>query len=187
MGGDDPMIGPGRGSARPPRYAPNRPLPPYAFVPGRWPHPLRDPDGHGFAAAEERVVLDPEDPRACRTFLEGIDCFNHGYYWEAHEQWEAIWNGAGRHGPVAELAQGLIKLAAACVKVRQGYRSAARSLATAAAEQLAELGREHELFAGVDLDHAHRLAVWLAERAAELPADPSAAVEVVLPESVTLA
>src|SRR4051794_23916492 len=30
------------------RLLPDEPLPPYSFVPGRFPHPVRDPAGHSF-------------------------------------------------------------------------------------------------------------------------------------------
>jgi predicted metal-dependent hydrolase len=46
--------------------------------------------------------------------------FNAGYYWEAHEAWEGLWHAHGRLGPTANVLKGLIKLAAAGVKVRQG-------------------------------------------------------------------
>jgi hypothetical protein len=46
--------------------------------------------------------------------------FNHGYYWEAHEAWEGVWIAAGRAGVDANFLKGLIKLAAAGVKAREG-------------------------------------------------------------------
>ena len=39
-----------------PRYAPDRDLPPYAFLPGRDPHPTRDPKGHSYASSAEPAV-----------------------------------------------------------------------------------------------------------------------------------
>ena len=41
-------------------------------------------------------------------------------YWEAHEAWEELWHACGRMGPTADFLRGLIKLAAAGVKVREG-------------------------------------------------------------------
>ena len=35
------------------RYLPRRPFPPYAFLPGRDPHPTSDPRGHSFRAEPE--------------------------------------------------------------------------------------------------------------------------------------
>jgi predicted metal-dependent hydrolase len=63
-----------------------------------------------------------------------MDLFNHGYYWEAHEAWESLWHAAGRTGPVADFLKGLIKLAAAGVKVAEGNQDGARSHAKRAAE-----------------------------------------------------
>jgi hypothetical protein len=93
----------------PPRLAPDLPFPPYAFVPGRHPHPLREATGDGASAPPS----DAEQRHA-------VDLFNHGYYWEAHEVWEAWWHIAGRHSAEGRLLQGLIGLAAAGVKAREG-------------------------------------------------------------------
>lgn len=46
-------------------------------------------------------------------YLRGIDLFNHGFYWESHEAWEAVWISAGRRGSVADFLKALIKVAAA--------------------------------------------------------------------------
>ncbi len=60
---------------------------------------------------------DPEEWRACRNYLYGIDLFNHGFYWEAHEAWEGLWVACGRRGPTATYLQAL-NLAAAGFKAR---------------------------------------------------------------------
>ena len=104
-----------------PRLVPDHALPPYAYVPGQLPHPVRDPGGHSFGPRPEDI--EPPDPErwwACCTYLYGIDLFNHGYYWEAHEVWEGLWNACGRRGAVSAFFQGLIALAAAGLKVRLG-------------------------------------------------------------------
>lgn len=104
-----------------PRYAPEFSFPPYAFVPGRHPHPVRDPEGHSFGQEE-----DPLPPPERQQILEhpqfhfGVDLFNHGYYWEAHEVWEGLWHACGRRGELADFLKALIKLAAAGVKAREG-------------------------------------------------------------------
>jgi len=104
-----------------PVLLPGKPMPAYSYVPGKFPHPIRDPNGHSFGEiAEEVVELDPRQWRECEQYLRGIDLFNHGFYWEAHESWEAVWNAAGRQGSVADFIKGLIKLAAASVKAREG-------------------------------------------------------------------
>ena len=107
-----------------PRYAPEIPFPPYSYVSGQWPHPLRDPAGHSYGTTHAPLVL-PEQTawRSCREYCYAVDLWNAGYYWEAHEQWEALWHAAGRKGTAADLFKGLIKLAAAGVKVREGRRA----------------------------------------------------------------
>lgn len=121
----------------PPRYTPARPLPPYAYVPGHGlPHPVTDPRGHSSTAR-----LAPQPPAAVARFPTGsaaghrdlaatlaadddwryaVDLFNGGWYWEAHEAWEGFWHALGRSTPEARFVQGLIHLAAAAVKIREG-------------------------------------------------------------------
>ncbi len=97
----------------------DHPLPPYSYVPGMFPHPVSDPDGHGCATPVDSP-MDPHRWWHCRVYLYGCDLFNHGYYWEAHECWEAIWHSLGRQGLLADFLKALIKLAAALVKAREG-------------------------------------------------------------------
>ena len=105
----------------PPRLLPDRPFPPYAYLPGRTPHPTRDPEGHGHGAVPHAPEApDPDHWRACADYLYGIDLFNHGFYWEAHEAWEGLWVACGREGPTATYLQALINLAAAGFKARMG-------------------------------------------------------------------
>src|SRR5262245_31357021 len=85
------------------------------------PHPQSDPAGHSYGRhVTPSAVIDDTDWDQSATYLHAIDLFNHGYYWEAHEAWESLWHACGRGGPVADLLKGLIKLAAAGVKVREG-------------------------------------------------------------------
>jgi hypothetical protein len=95
-----------------PRYLPDEPLPPSAYVPGRTPRPKEIP--------ESPPPLDPARWPDSRAYLRGIDLFNAGYYWEAHEAWEGLWHAAGRRGTTADFLKGLIHLTAAGVKVREG-------------------------------------------------------------------
>ena len=126
----------------PPRYAPAIPLPPYSYVPGHnLPHHVNDPSGHSYSAVHDqpRGALNTPTPFAHLSpnpasrrhtlaatlaadplWLYALDLFNGGWYWEAHEAWEGIWHSLGRTTPEARLVQGLIHLAAAAVKVREG-------------------------------------------------------------------
>lgn len=96
-------------------------LPPYTYIPGVTPHPINDPQGHSFGVTHPECA--PPTWQAlptCELFQRGLQLFNAGYYWEAHEAWEGVWIAAGRTGLVADFVKGLIKLAAAGVKLREG-------------------------------------------------------------------
>src|SRR6185295_8264016 len=102
----------------PPRLVPDQPLPPYSYVTARFPHPTRDPSGHSFGRVPPAPPpIEPQRWRDSRTYLFACDLFNQGYYWEAHEVWESLWVACGRRGATADFLKGLIKLAAAGVKV----------------------------------------------------------------------
>ncbi len=62
-------------------------FPPYRYVPGQEPHPVRDPRGHSYGVPAEADQLDAEQWSSCQTYLAAIDLFNHGYYWEALKSW----------------------------------------------------------------------------------------------------
>lgn len=103
-----------------PRYTRSE-LPPYSYVPGHAPHPVSHPAGHMHGETHQNAEpLQPDDWQSSGEYLYGIDLFNHGYYWEAHEAWESLWHAAGRKGQLADFLKGLIKLAAAAVKAREG-------------------------------------------------------------------
>lgn len=67
-------------------------------------------------------------------YLHGIDLFNHGYFWEAHEAWEGLWHACGRRGDIADFLKALIKLAAAGVKAREGNPNGVQRASTRATE-----------------------------------------------------
>ena len=80
------------GSMLGPRWLPEKNFPSYAYLPGRQPHPVRDPAGHSYQS--EAMPLAAGVSLNSNIFLWGLDLFNHGYYWEAHEAWEGLWQGA---------------------------------------------------------------------------------------------
>jgi predicted metal-dependent hydrolase len=122
-----------------PRYT-ARPLPPYSYVPRHYPHPVSDPRGHMHGLQHPRPdPMTPERWAESETYLYGIDLFNHGFYWEAHEAWESLWLAAGRRGPTAIWLKALIKLAAALVKLREGSSVGALRHALRVQQLLAEL------------------------------------------------
>ena len=139
------------------RYAPEVSFPPYAFVPGKHPHPVTDSRGHSFG--HSHVAPDPLDsywPRNSIEFLSAVDLFNAGYYWEAHEAWEGLWIAAGRKGEIADFLKSLIKLAAAGVKAREGQINGVQRHARRAVEllELIHTARpaDHANFCGLNLN-----------------------------------
>jgi len=137
---------------------------------------MSDERGHSYGRHEPPAQ--PLDEATCRTnetYGYALDLFNHGFYWEAHETWEALWHAAGRRGPTADFLKGLIKLAAAGVKAREGRAAGVRQHALRGAELLAgvlasEAAKDDGSF-GLNLRDLRRAAIEIAQRADELAGD----------------
>jgi hypothetical protein len=144
-------------------------FPPYTYVPGGpWPHPTRSPQGHSYGRTA--AAIDAADAGRSSQFRRGVALFDAGYYWEAHEAWEGLWHAEGRRGATADVLRGLIKLAAAGIKVREGREQGVRTHARRAAESFTlarHEGGAHQL--GLDLDRWIEQARAIAE---DPPADP---------------
>jgi hypothetical protein len=151
-------------------------FPPYSYVPGLWPHPWSDPDGHRYRGLESPREL-PADWAGSEHFRLGIDLFDAGYYWEAHEVWEGMWHAAGRRGEVAGLLKALIQLAVCAVKVREGRLDGVRTHAVRAAELLSSL--ELRTCGGIDLESLIEWARQVAADPPQTPAEPRQPTEVV--------
>jgi hypothetical protein len=120
-----------------PRYAPDREFPAYAFVPGVHPHPTRDPRGHSAGETDEPCDYHaPETWRDNERYLWGVDLYNHGYLWEAHEAWEGLWHAAKRDRDQADHLQGLIQCAAACLKIAMEQPRGLETLSKLGTEKL---------------------------------------------------
>ncbi len=156
---------------QPDRLLPSADLPPYTFVPGTaTPHPIRDPRGHSHnRKGRASLALTPENWADNRTFLLALDYFNSGYYWEAHEEWERLWRVSGPESTVGRFLRGLIKLAAAGVKVREysihGVRRHAASAGEVFADVAAEVGTDR--FCGLEFTTLQ----FAADRAAQIAYD----------------
>jgi uncharacterized protein len=135
----------------PPRLLPDLPLPAYPFVPGQSPHPYSDPQGHRYCPPLP-AAAPLHDRRDSPHYLLGIDLFNQGFYWEAHEMWERLWHACGRRGPTADFLKALIKLAAAGVKHREGKPQGVHSHAERVGSLLRALRTAHEILFGLSLD-----------------------------------
>jgi hypothetical protein len=107
-------------------------LPQVAFVPG-------------LSSRADRPTAPPPRPSATNydalaadeDFRFGVDLFNHGYPWEAHEAWEPLWFAAPRDRAERALLQGLIHAAAAVVKAKGGAMDQARGFVDSACEHFA--------------------------------------------------
>jgi hypothetical protein len=136
-----------------PRYS-TEPFPAYPYVFGVTPHPRRDPRGHSYGAPEPRAEpWRPEQWATLERWLYGVDLFNYAYWWESHEQLEALWHAAGRTTEHARFVQGLIKISAACLNAWVGKIETARtqcdtgmSMMTAAARGTVYMGIDLDLF-----------------------------------------
>lgn len=125
------------------------PFPAYTYVPGKRPHPVREPEGHSFDRPEPHVdQFRPAQWRSCEAFLFGIDLFNAGFYWESHEQWEAAWHAVGRVGVEADFLKALIKLSAAGVKQLEGVPEGVVRHLGRSRELLLIVSRQNQVYCG---------------------------------------
>jgi len=136
------------------RRLPGRDFPPYAFLPGRDPHPTRDPAGHSYG--HEEPAPPPQSPalwRECEPYLWGVDLYNHGYLWEAHEAWEGLWHVSKPDRIQALFLQGLIQCAAAWLKIPMGQPRGVERLSELALEKLEQVERAGgSPYMGLDLE-----------------------------------
>ena len=150
------------------RLLPTADLPAYTYVPGtETPHPIRDPRGHSYQKKNRHMKpLDPDAWADNRHFLLAIDYFNHGYYWEAHEEWDRLWRASGPETLIGKFLKGLVKLSAAGVKVREKSIHGVRRHAASAGEVFADVAAEAESdrYCGLEFTTLQ----FAADRAAQL-------------------
>jgi hypothetical protein len=133
------------------RYS-KKSFPPYRFIPGQNPHPTENPQGHSFGVSSGKVVdIDPHLWFVNETYLFGVDLYNHGYWWEAHESWEILWKQSKKDYVTRNFFQGLIKVSGAMLKWYQNKPVGVELLYSGGIEHLKETCHEYETFMGVDL------------------------------------
>ena len=111
-----------------PRYS-TRPFPFYRFLPGKNPHPRRDPLGHSYGQPEPKLLaFPPELWQRSEDYLYGIDLYNFAYWWECHEVFEGLWHAVGHNSEQGNFFQALIQLTAANLKYFLGNPAAAHNL-----------------------------------------------------------
>ena len=128
-------------------------FPPYAYRPGVSPHPTRDSAGHSYGMTEpSNSRTQPEFWRKTESYLYGVDLFNAGYYWEAHEAWESLWKNLDPSSDHALFLQGLIQVAASCLKYHLKNKEGVIRLSQQAIEKLMKIQKTYpEPYMGVDL------------------------------------
>ena len=108
------------------------PLPGYKHLPGKNARPV---DGLLEAIAETAsAVTKDASYRSNAAWLYGIRLFNNGFYWEAHEVLETVWNNAAPNSREKHLVQGVIQMANAQLKASLEQTKAADRLQKLAAE-----------------------------------------------------
>jgi hypothetical protein len=154
------------------RLLPAADLPRYTHVPSSGtPHPYRDPRGHSFNRKPSTPKqLTEENWAECRSYLVGLDLFNLGFYWEAHDEWDRLWRQSGPDSIVGKFLKGLVKIAAAGIKVREESIHGVRRHAASAGEVFADVAAEtdQERFCGLKFEDLQ----FAADRAAQLVYKP---------------
>ena len=85
----------------------------------------------------EETPWEPSTPwQHDHRYLFGADLFDHRYYWEAHEAWEALWHFAEPDSNVHRLLQSLIQYAAAVLKHHVGHQAGAMRLFERSTERI---------------------------------------------------
>jgi DUF309 family protein family protein len=102
------------------RYRPGEPLPERLFLPGT-----------GDPRPEEA-----EYSGGLECWFRGVDLYNRGYFWEAHEAWEAVWMERSRESDRALFVRGCIQSAAALLKLRLGVAGGVRKLSARSLDTL---------------------------------------------------
>ena len=88
--------------------------PEHAYIPGRT---VRHPE-YLFDRFKPEADLPDALLSSCTAWYLGLSFFAEGFYWEAHEMWEAIWLRLEHAVPERAMVQSLIQLANAGLKVR---------------------------------------------------------------------
>lgn len=118
-------------------------LPPVPHWPGR---NARPPEAL-FAPLKATVApgMDAAALAGSDAFSQGLRAFRAGYFWEAHELWEAVWTCLPPAAAQRLAMRGLIQLANAGLKARMGQNGAAArilALADAALDEAARRGAD---------------------------------------------
>jgi hypothetical protein len=93
------------------------------------------------------MTEEPTEPTSPERWIEavpylwGVDLYNHGYLWEAHEAWEGLWHVSKSNRLQALHLQGLIQCAAAWLKIPMGQPKGVERLSELALAKFDEVAR----------------------------------------------
>ncbi|WP_337660182.1 DUF309 domain-containing protein [Anderseniella sp. Alg231-50] len=132
-------------------------LPSQTHVPGTGSKPDQVPLDHAKELAP--AVTGAYDWQDNVPYLYGHDLMRAGYYWEAHEVWEAVWLATPSNSPERLLLQALIQTANAQLKTGMQRDNAAARLQGQVEELrlelIARLGGRIETYMGVDIGNSN--------------------------------
>ncbi len=149
-----------------PRYT-QKSFPRYRYIPAHHPHPEIDPKGHSYAHKAPPLRFTPPNQwMQNETYLYGIDLFNHGYWWEAHEAWERVWLTTPKLDLHGQFLQALIQYSAAFLKLYSGNKKGYDKLLGEAQQRmetcLKKISQEHRhYFMGLNIpEWRKKLAIF---------------------------
>jgi uncharacterized protein len=121
----------------------------------------------------------PSRWRTSEPYLWGVDLYNHGYLWEAHEAWEGLWHVSKPDRVQALFLQGLIQTAAAWLKIAMDQPRGLERLSALALEKLDEVARAAgSPYMGLDLERFRtELTTFAASRPTTLADYPRIELE----------
>ena len=102
-----------------------RRMPTQAYLPGQTPRP---PDGMFDDLKSGLDGIPPERLTETKAWAAGMALLREGYYWEAHEVLEAVWQCCPPNTPERLMVQAIIQRANAELKRKMGQERAARRL-----------------------------------------------------------
>ncbi len=145
-------------------------FPPYRYLPTVNAHPRRDPQGHSYRKDEPKAPpLAPEDWKKNELYLYGVDLYNHAFWWEAHEAWEAVWHTTHKESDYGQYIQGLIQISASFIKWQIKEESGVLALYKRGSERLKHVQKTHVQYMGLNLNEylkeLNRHFSWLDEPA----------------------
>lgn len=92
------------------------------------------------------------------AWLYGLHLLREGFYWEAHEVLEPVWMAAAPNSAEKAMAQAVIQLANAALKLDMGKPKAAARLAGMVEALAAEAAKGGEVVLGVEVAEVSRAA-----------------------------